>query len=31
VFCLKVQSGLIRGPVFLTTEEPEAYPYLGKC
>jgi hypothetical protein len=30
VLCLKVQSGIIRGPVFLTTEEPKRYPYLGK-
>ena len=31
VLCLKVRGGLIRGPVFLTTEEPKRYPYLGKC
>lgn len=30
VLCLKVQSGAIRGPVFLTTEEPKRYPYLGR-
>ena len=30
VLCLKVQNGVIRGPVFLTTEEPKRYPYLGK-
>ena len=30
VVCLKVKGGLIRGPVFLTTEEPRRYPYLGK-
>ena len=30
VICLKVQGGLIRGPVFLTREEPRRYPYLGK-
>lgn len=29
VLCLKVQSGIIRGPVFLTTQEPKRYPYLG--
>ncbi len=29
VLCLKVRNGLIRGPVFLTTEEPRRYPYLG--
>ena len=31
VLCLKVQGGLIHGPVFLTTEEPKRYPYLGRC
>lgn len=30
VVCLKVKGGLIRGPVFLTTEKPQRYPYLGK-
>jgi hypothetical protein len=30
VLCLKVQSGVIRGPVFLTTQEPRRYPYLGR-
>jgi hypothetical protein len=30
VVCLKVKGGLIRGPVFLTREEPRRYPYLGK-
>ena len=30
VICLKVKGGVIRGPVFLTTEEPRRYPYLGK-
>lgn len=30
VLTLKVRSGLIRGPVFLTTEEPRRYPYLGR-
>lgn len=29
VLCLKVQSGIIRGPVFLTTHQPKRYPYLG--
>jgi hypothetical protein len=29
VLCLKVQSGLIRGPVFLTAQEPRRYPHLG--
>ena len=29
VLCLKVESGLIRGPVFLTRHEPRRYPYLG--
>ncbi len=29
VLCLKVKNGLIRGPVFLTTQEPKRYPYLG--
>ncbi|PIU92077.1 MAG: hypothetical protein COZ06_38750 [Armatimonadetes bacterium CG_4_10_14_3_um_filter_66_18] len=29
VLCLKVQDGIIRGPVFLTTEQPKRYPYLG--
>ena len=29
--CLKVRSGVIRGPVFLTTEEPRRYPYLDRC
>jgi hypothetical protein len=31
VLCLKVQGGMIHGPVFLTTEEPKRYPYLGRC
>jgi len=31
VICLKTHSGVIRGPVFLTTEEPRRYPYLGRC
>ena len=31
VLSLKVHSGVIRGPVFLTTEEPRRYPYLGRC
>ena len=30
VLALKVHSGVIRGPVFLTTEEPRRYPYLGR-
>ena len=30
VVCLKTKGGLIRGPVFLTREEPRRYPYLGK-
>jgi hypothetical protein len=30
VLVLKVASGLIRGPVFLGTEQPRRYPYLGK-
>ncbi|MBI5835068.1 MAG: hypothetical protein HZB16_22415 [Armatimonadetes bacterium] len=30
VLCLKVRSGLIRGPVFLTRAEPKRYPYLGE-
>jgi len=30
VLCLKVRNGLIGGPVFLTTEEPRRYPYLGR-
>lgn len=29
VLCLKVKSGIIRGPVFLTVEQPTRYPYLG--
>ncbi len=29
VLCLKVQNGIIRGPVFLTRHEPRRYPYLG--
>jgi hypothetical protein len=29
VLCLKVQEGVIRGPVFLTTEQPKRYPYLS--
>ena len=29
VLCLKVQEGLIRGPVFLTTVQPKRYPYLS--
>ena len=29
VLCLKVQHGIIRGPVFLTRNEPRRYPYLG--
>ena len=29
VLCLKVQEGIIRGPVFLTTQQPQRYPYLG--
>lgn len=29
VICLKVANGLIRGPVFLTTQQPKRYPYLG--
>ena len=31
VVCLKVKGGLIRGPVFLTTEEPRRYPYPGQA
>ena len=30
VLALKVHSGVIRGPVFLTTGEPRRYPYLGR-
>jgi hypothetical protein len=30
VLCLKVPAGLVRGPVFLTTQEPRRYPYLGR-
>lgn len=29
VLCLKIASGLIRGPVFLTRQQPRRYPYLG--
>jgi hypothetical protein len=31
VLVLKVGNGLIRGPVFLTTDEPRRYPYLGRA
>ncbi len=31
VLALKVQGGMIHGPVFLTAEEPKRYPYLGRC
>jgi hypothetical protein len=30
VLCLKVQGGLIHGPVFLTRHQPRRYPYLGR-
>ena len=30
VLCLKVRAGIIYGPVFLTREEPQRYPYLGR-
>jgi hypothetical protein len=30
VLALKVANGIIRGPVFLTREEPRRYPYLGR-
>jgi len=29
VLCLKLKSGLVRGPVFLTRREPRRYPHLG--
>jgi hypothetical protein len=30
VLVMKVRSGIIRGPVFLTRTEPKRYPYLGE-